>query len=97
MTGIEIEIDRKTLLNHIGQTLVRHVKIVCPVDTGRMRNSIRYEIDITTGEVRVIVGTEYAVFVNYSTVYITGRGFLERGIINGLRELGMTNLKFVKG
>lgn len=47
----------------IGMTAETHAKEECPVDTGRLRNSITHEVD--ANEQVVIIGSnvEYAAFV----------------------------------
>lgn len=50
-------------LEQIGMLAEGHAKALCPVDTGRLRNSITHQVD--SGEPAVYIGTnvEYAVFV----------------------------------
>lgn len=47
----------------IGMTAETHAKELCPVDTGRLRNSITHEVDMN--EQAAIIGSnvEYAAFV----------------------------------
>ena len=47
----------------IGMTAETHAKRECPVDTGRLRNSITHEVDMN--EQAAIIGSnvEYAAFV----------------------------------
>ena len=53
-------------LNAIGQTAEGYAKDDCPVDTGRLRNSITFEV--VDDEKAVYIGTnvEYAPYVEYN-------------------------------
>lgn len=54
----------KTGLEAIGQEAEHFAKDECPVDTGRLRNSIAYQI-VDDREVHIGSNVEYAVFVEY--------------------------------
>lgn len=53
-------------------------KMKCPVDTGRLRNSIQHQIALDNGEITGRVGTnvEYAPYVEFGTRYWSGKPFL---------------------
>lgn len=57
-------------------------KARCPVDTGRLRSSITWRIEVDSKGVVAIVGTnvEYAFFVHEGTRYMAGRPFLHEGL-----------------
>lgn len=52
-------------LESIGQEAEGYAKDDCPVDTGRLRNSIAHDVD--EGEMAAYIGTnvEYAIYVEY--------------------------------
>jgi hypothetical protein len=57
-------------------------KAHCPVDTGRLRSSITWRIEVDSGGVVGFVGTnvEYAVYVHEGTIYMAARPFLVDGL-----------------
>lgn len=67
-------------LEAIGLTAERHAKADCPVDTGRLRNSITHMVD--EGEQSVYIGTnvEYGKYVELrdSTHHISGKAHFLR-------------------
>ena len=67
-------------LEAIGLTAERHAKTDCPVDTGRLRNSITHMVD--EGEQSVYIGTnvEYGKYVELrdSTHHISGKAHFLR-------------------
>ena len=67
-------------LEAIGLTAERHAKADCPVDTGRLRNSISHMVD--EGEQAVYIGTnvEYGKYVELrdSTHHISGKAHFLR-------------------
>ena len=52
-----------------GLLVERDAKLLCPVDTGRLRNSIHTELVLTEtgGEAHVGTNVEYAAYVEYGT------------------------------
>lgn len=70
---------------HLARIAIRvetAAKARCPVDTGRLRSSITWRIEVDSKGVVAIVGTnvEYAVFVHGGTRYMSGRPFLVEGL-----------------
>jgi phage gpG-like protein len=57
-------------------------KARCPVDTGRLRSSITWRIEVDGQGVVAIVGTSisYAVWVHEGTRFMAGRPFLTEGL-----------------
>ena len=47
----------------IGMTAETHAKEECPVDTGRLRNSITHEVDMSDQAAIIGSNVEYAAFV----------------------------------
>lgn len=64
-TALSAAFDRA--LEKIGLTAERYAKNLCPVDTGRLRNSITHAID--SGEKAAYIGTnvEYGPYVEFGT------------------------------
>jgi HK97 gp10 family phage protein len=62
-------------LTAIGMKAEEYAKLLCPVDTGRLRNSITYDIE----ESDVYIGTnvEYAPYVELGTSKMTAKPFLK--------------------
>lgn len=54
-------------LEAIGLQAESHAKAKCPVDTGRLRNSITHVVDTGTNEVSIGTNVEYARFVEDDT------------------------------
>lgn len=57
----------------------------CPVDTGRLRSSINWRVELHEGELCGVVATsaDYARFVHDGTKYVDARPFL----VDGLRAV----------
>jgi HK97 gp10 family phage protein len=57
-------------------------KQLCPVDTGRLRNSITWELGTIMGLPTARVGTnvEYAPYVELGTRYMAARSFLRAAV-----------------
>lgn len=62
-------------LEKIGLTAEGYAKLECPVDTGRLRNSITHQVE---GENAVYIGTnvEYAPYVELGTVHQAAQPYL---------------------
>lgn len=50
-------------LERIGEQAEGHAKYLCPVDTGRLRNSITHQVDKGGDAVYIGTNTEYAPYV----------------------------------
>lgn len=74
ISALEAAFDRA--LESIGLTAERYAKADCPVDTGRLRNSITHVVD--NGEKAVYIGTnvEYGPYVELGTSRMKERPFL---------------------
>jgi HK97 gp10 family phage protein len=70
----------------IGLTAERYAKYLCPVDTGRLRNSITH--GVATGEEAVYVGTnvEYAPYVEVGTHKQKPQPYLRPAVADHLDE-----------
>lgn len=67
-------------LEKVGLTAEGYAKMKCPVDTGRLRNSITHEVNNET----VYIGTnvEYAAYVEMGTVNTRAQPFLRPAASN---------------
>lgn len=77
-----VDITQKQLNNKIsaivqgaGLKCQKQAKIACPVDTGRLRNSILYH-KIDAYSCRVDTNVSYAPFVEFGTRHMSSRPFL---------------------
>lgn len=80
----------------IGMTAETYAKQECPVDTGRLRNSITHETDMS--EQAAIIGSnvEYAAYVELGTSKMRARPYLRPAAENHAAEyknLAMVALK----
>lgn len=69
----------------IGMMVETHAKVYCPVDTGRLRNSITYRV----GEKKVTIGSavEYAPYVEFGTSrHPQPQAFLRPAIENHIED-----------
>ena len=71
-------------LQNIGLQAERNAKLACPVDTGRLRNSISHTNDNNTAYIGTNV--EYAPYVEMGTVNTPAQPYLEPAIMNHLEE-----------
>lgn len=71
-------------LEKVGIDAERYAKLMCPVDTGRLRNSISHTHDKNT----VYIGSnvEYAPYVEFGTSKQRAKPYLEPAIENHLQE-----------
>lgn len=65
-------------LEKCGLVAEGYAKAACPVDTGRLRNSITYEVRPGEGEVYVGTNVEYAPYVEDGTRHRDGVRFLRK-------------------
>lgn len=64
-------------LEQIGMAAEGYAKDLCPVDTGRLRNSITHTVDESTGAVYIGTNVEYAPYVELGTVKQAAQPFLK--------------------
>ena len=78
LVGDELESAVKKALMLCGEEAQKYAKLVCPVDTGNLRNSISYATDDDS----MIVGTnvEYASYVELGTSRQKAQPYLEPAI-----------------
>lgn len=73
-------------LDAIGATAERYAKKDCPVDTGRLRNSITYETRTLQKEVYIGTNVEYGPYVELGTSRMAARPFLRPAASNHSKE-----------
>ena len=71
-------------LEKVGLTAERNAKLACPVDTGRLRNSISHTHDKNTAYIGTNV--EYAPYVEMGTKKMAARPYLKPAIADHIRE-----------
>lgn len=69
-----IDGDVSDFLERLGVAIEADAKVACPVDTGRLRDSIEHEVNGRT--LRVGTNVEYAVYVEEGTRYMDAEPFL---------------------
>lgn len=84
-------------LTAIGLTAESYAKELCPVDTGRLRNSITHAVE--SGEKAVYIGTnvEYAAFVELGTSRRKATPYLKPAIENYVDEYKRLAEEALKG
>jgi len=70
-----------------GLDMQNKAKEMAPVDTGRLRQSIRKETINDGLGVRVSTNVKYAVFQNNGTSRVAGKRFMEGGFAAGVQRL----------
>lgn len=73
-------------LEKIGMRAETHAKEYAPVDTGRLRNSITYEVNESEMDVEIGSEVEYAVFQELGTRKMAAHPFLKPAVINHTSE-----------
>lgn len=74
----------ETALEKVGLLMERNAKLACPVDTGRLRNSISHTHDKNTSYVGTNV--EYAPYVEMGTANTNAQPYLKPAIANHIQE-----------
>ena len=78
--------NAKAILTAWGETAERHAKEMCPVDTGRLRNSITYEVKSDEGAVYIGTNVEYGQYVELGTSRMSPKPFLKPAIVDYKEE-----------
>ena len=69
----EIQAAALLALEKCGLTAEGYAKLLCPVDTGNLRNSITHQVDISELLCRIGSASEYAAYVELGTgIYYPG-------------------------
>ena len=84
-------------LEAIGITCEAYAKLLCPVDTGRLRNSLTH--DVRKEQECVYVGTnvEYAPYVEMGTSRSRAQPYLEPAVKDHLDEYKNLAMQFLRG
>lgn len=69
-------------LTEVGMQAETYAKQLAPVDTGRLRNSLTYEVDAPNKSVTIGSAVEYAPFVENGTSRRIAKPFLRPAIID---------------
>lgn len=80
----ELERRKQLALKAIGMTAETHAKKLCPVDTGRLRNSISHTNDEDTAYIGTNV--EYAPYIELGTSRTKAQPFLKPAILDNIDE-----------
>lgn len=73
-------------LEAIGLTAEAYAKLLCPVDTGRLRNSISHAVDEREKAVYIGTNVEYAPYVELGTSRTKAQPFLKPAATNHTEE-----------
>lgn len=73
-------------LEAVGLQAEGYAKMLCPVDTGRLRNSITHRTE--TSEQKEYIGTnvEYAAYVEYGTSKMKAQPYIKPAVTNHTQE-----------
>lgn len=93
MSEIKLEINTDKVLNAldeqveaalraIGMQAEQYAKDLSPVDTGRLQNSLTYEVDTSNKAVIIGSGVEYAPYVEQGTSKQKAKPYLRPAIID---------------
>ena len=77
--NINIQSFMQTQIRALAFTVEGEAKMVTPVDTGRLRASIRVLPSLRTLEATIAPHTEYATYVHEGTRYMRGRPYMYWG------------------
>jgi HK97 gp10 family phage protein len=67
-------------LESIGLTAEAYAKLNCPVDTGRLRNSITHTVDESGQVVYIGTNVEYAAYVELGTVNTKAQPYIKPAV-----------------
>lgn len=73
-------------LEAVGLTAEGYAKLLCPVDTGRLRNSISHVVDESEKAVYIGTNVEYAPYVEMGTSKTKAQPFLKPAATNHTDE-----------
>ena len=86
----KLETNKQIALNNVGKELIKDIKALTPVDTGKLRNS--YKLSVNKDEVEVTTDVEYAIYVNdgHSTKsgsYVEGKYMFDKSMNEAVKNL----------
>lgn len=93
MNGIEIKDNTKEVISEVNSAIAvalekiglkaeRYAKAYCPVDTGRLRNSITHEINEKNKTVVIGTNVEYGPAIEFGHSKKAPKGYLRPAIFN---------------
>lgn len=76
-------------IERIATHVVNEAKQFCPVDTGRLRSSLAYEMRHDSSVVYALVGTyvEYGPYVEFGTLYAAAQPFLRPALQRAMAQM----------
>ena len=83
-------------LEAIGLQAEGYAKMLCPVDTGRLRNSITHSVDASEQKVYVGTNVEYAAYVEMGTSRTKAQPYLQPAVVNHADEYCEMAEQFLK-
>lgn len=83
-------------LEAIGLQAEGYAKMLCPVDTGRLRNSITHEVKPSEQAVYVGTNVEYAAYVEFGTSRMSAQPYLQPAVMNHTDEYSKMAEHFLK-
>lgn len=83
-------------LEAIGLQAEGYAKMLCPVDTGRLRNSITHAVDASEQKVYVGSNTFYAAYVEMGTSRTKAQPYLQPAVMNHADEYSEMAEHFLK-
>ena len=93
----ELEKVLPKILESWGVVAEGYAKLNCPVDTGRLRNSITHERNDKEGYVQVGTNVEYAPYVEYGTSRQSAQPYLTPAILDNLDEYEQIADEYLRG
>lgn len=83
-------------LEAIGLQAEGYAKMLCPVDTGRLRNSITHTVDVAGQKAYVGTNVEYAAYVEFGTSKTRAQPYIQPAVYNHTDEYGRMVEHFLK-
>lgn len=91
----DIAVERA--LEAIGLAAEGYAKLLCPVDTGRLRNSITHDVRAEEDAVYVGTNVEYAAYVEFGTSRMKAQKYMEPAIKDHKDEYEAIARKAISG
>lgn len=83
-------------LEAIGLQAEGYAKMLCPVDTGRLRNSITHTVDVAGKKAYVGTNVEYAAYVEMGTSKTKAQPYIQPAVYNHSDEYSRMVEYFLK-
>lgn len=82
----EINVNIPLALEKCGSVAERYAKAKCPVDTGRLRNSLTHEVDMSQGAVFIGTNVVYGPYVELGTKRQRAQPYLKPAVVDHMDE-----------